>query len=354
MASVRFLSATSAALGGIFLMWAALSGCGGGSSGSAPPTRSSTLIVANQDADSDPNLPSIGFFSPSANANARPKRLLAGDQTGLDNGNAAAAVVSNGQLYVSNPTNGNITIYPVKANGNIPPTATLGGPATMITFPAGLAVDAAGRIYVADEGPDGGGPGSILVFAAGASGNVAPLAAITPTTTPLTTPVGVTVASNGDIWVANFGGASVMKFTAGSNGDVPAAATLAGANTMIDVPSYVAIDSAGNLCVSNDGAAFTPPTTDAILIFPPGSDGNVAPSSTISGSNTQLDLPTGLVFDTKGDLFVANYSNPSAPDDPGPSLVEFGPGRSGNIFPLRFISGASTHLSRPAGMFFVP
>lgn len=343
-----------AVLIGAWFMLIAVSGCGGGSSSSGYPPAPGTLIVANQDADSDPNFPSIGFFSPSADANAPPERLLAGDQTGLNGGNAAAAVISNGQVYVSNPTNGNITIYPLKANGNISPAATLEGPATMITFPAGLAVDTAGKIYVADEGPEGGGPGSILVFPAGASGNVAPLTAITPTTTPLQTPVGITVASNGDIWVANFGGASVMKFTAGSSGDVPAAATLAGSNTMIDLPSYVALDSTGNLYVSNDGAGATPPTTDAILIFPAGSNGNVAPASTITGPSTQLDLPTGLAFDSNGNLFVANCSNPSAPNDPGPSLVQFGAGASGNVFPIRSIAGPATDLSRPAGIFFAP
>lgn len=61
---------------------------------------------------------------------------------------------------------------PLNANGNLAPTKILGGSATTITFPAGLAVDFEGRIYVADEGPDGGGPGSILVFGAGAAGNV--------------------------------------------------------------------------------------------------------------------------------------------------------------------------------------
>jgi hypothetical protein len=181
-----------------------------------------------------------------------------------------------------------------------------------------------------------------------------PLSTITPTVTLLETPVGIAVASNGDIWVANFGGASVMKFTAGSSGNASVAVTLAGANTMINLPSYLALDAAGNLYVSNDGSGVSPPTSDAILIFASGSNGDVAPNAILSGSNTHLDLPTGLAFDHQHNLFAANYSNPANPTGPGPSLLKFKRGSSGNVFPSTKIADPNTHLSQPAGIFLAP
>jgi hypothetical protein len=52
----------------------------------------------------------------------------------------------------------------------------------------------------------------------------------------------------------------------------------------------------------------------------------------------------GLAFDRRDNLFVANYSNPTNPADPGPSLEKFKHGSLGNVFPSRIIAGPKTHL----------
>src|SRR6202035_129076 len=78
-----------------------------------------------------------------------------------------------------------------------------------------IAVDHSGRIYVTNKGPTkctrvpGGsscspnGHGSITVYAHGSSGDGAPTATITGANTGLQFPFGITLDSNGNIYVLN-------------------------------------------------------------------------------------------------------------------------------------------------------
>ena len=76
-----------------------------------------------------------------------------------------------------------MTVYAPGANGDAVPQRTLSGNLTTITFPYGVAVDAAGYLYVADSEDN-----SILVFAPGATGNVAPVRTISGAATGIGSP----------------------------------------------------------------------------------------------------------------------------------------------------------------------
>jgi len=54
------------------------------------------------------------------------------------------------------------------------------------------------------------------------------------------------------------------------------------------------VDSSGNIYVANDGSFGG--GTDMITVYPPGSNGNVAPTFTISGSLTGLSQPAGVAL----------------------------------------------------------
>ncbi|PYO70626.1 MAG: hypothetical protein DMD64_16905, partial [Gemmatimonadetes bacterium] len=97
-----------------------------------------------------------------------------------------------------------ITVYAAGASGNATPTATIAGGNTGLNFPNGVALDGAGNIYVVNEfSGSAGGPGTITVYAAGASGNVTPTATIAGGNTGLSIANGIAVDGAGNIYVTS-------------------------------------------------------------------------------------------------------------------------------------------------------
>ncbi len=114
---------------------------------------------------------------------------------------------------------------------------------------------------------------------------------------------------------------------------------VSGASTSLNNPwGGIWLDSASNrLYVSSFGY-------NHILVFNNAStvNGNTAPSRIISGATTSLHGPVGIWLDAANDrLYVANWS--------ANSIVIFSSvsSTSGNIVPSRIISGPSTSLSTP-------
>ncbi len=98
-----------------------------------------------------------------------------------------AAVDSNGNLYVADFSSSTVTVYPAGSDGNVAPSATIGGPNTGLNTPDGIALDASGNIYVANFSS-----ATVTVYPAGSNGNVAPSATIggpnTASTLPMVSP----------------------------------------------------------------------------------------------------------------------------------------------------------------------
>ena len=63
---------------------------------------------------------------------------------------------------------------------------------------------------------------------------------------PVSTPKGIALDTDGNIYVANFTGnnGSISVFAPGSNGNASPIASIAGANTGLDGPDGVTLDSA--------------------------------------------------------------------------------------------------------------
>jgi hypothetical protein len=81
-------------------------------------------------------------------------------------------------MYVGNVGAPNVLVFAAGSSGNATPSRVIAGANTMISFPAGVAVDASGYIYVADANA-----AAVLVFAPGATGNVAPVQVISGSNT---------------------------------------------------------------------------------------------------------------------------------------------------------------------------
>jgi sugar lactone lactonase YvrE len=96
------------------------------------------------------------------------------------------ALTLDGSIYVTNRRNPSITVHAPEPVADVAPTRTI--TSADLVDPRGIAIDGADRIFVAE--PD---QNSVLVFDAGASGNVAPLRRIQGSNTGLNAPTGIAV-----------------------------------------------------------------------------------------------------------------------------------------------------------------
>ena len=154
--------------------------------------------------------------------------------------NAAAAQ----QFYVANVVGGDnftgsITVYAAGASDNVSPTNTITGANTGLNNPFGIARDAAGNLYVANNF----GSSSITVYAPGAMGNASPVTTIAGPNTGLNRAVGIALGG-GKLYVANSVGQSITVYAADASGDASPTATIAGSNTRLTDPQAVALDAA--------------------------------------------------------------------------------------------------------------
>jgi hypothetical protein len=167
---------------------------------------------------------------------------------------------------------------------------------------------------------------------AGCAGQAAatPTAANPPSATGLSRPdAGV------QVYTADRDNPGVFAFPNTANGNVAPTTSIAGKNTQLVHPNALALGPNGNIYVANDGAT-------VVQAFGPNQNGNVKPKRTIGGSKSQLGPTEGLFVDSKGDLFVSNYS--------GNAVTEYAPGAKGNVAPINTIGGNETLLDYPVGM----
>jgi sugar lactone lactonase YvrE len=283
----------------------------------------------------------ITVYAAGANCNATPTASIAGTNTGLADPEGIA-LDAGGQLHVANYANNSITAYASGGTGNVTPTATIAGGNTRLNLPIGIAFDAAGRLYVANSSSRAGN--SITIYAAGATGNVAPVDSIVGNNTGLNDGVGIAFDAAGRLYVASMSGyGTITVYAAGASGDATPVATIAGSNTGLDGRAALAVDAAGQLYVANENG-------DSIMVFAAGATGNVSPTATIAGSHTGLNAPIGLSFDAAGQLYVANAGKHLGPG--GNTITIYAAGATGNATPIATLAGSSTGLSAPTFITF--
>jgi len=111
---------------------------------------------------------------------------------------------------------------------------------------------------------------------------------------------------------------SLLVFAAHAGGNAQPMQTISGANTLLSnqADGYeqgIAVDTSGNVWVPNMNG-----TGDYITVYANSANGNVAPIATIglgdNGSSENLKQPTGVAFDSHGNLYVSNLSIPGTVD----------------------------------------
>jgi sugar lactone lactonase YvrE len=287
--------------------------------------------------------PSITVYAPGADGDVAPIRTIEGGATGLSPNDLA--LDATGNVYVVNAGDG-ITVFAPRAGGNVAPIRNISGDLTRLQLPQSIALDAAGNIYVTNiAGHSPGSDGNVLVYAPGANGNVAPIRNITGALTELLSsnlPEGLTVDALGTTYASTGStGNQILVYAAGTNGNVAPTRRIAGSQTGLKAPAGMALDANGNLYVANhDG--------DSVTVYPPQANGNAAPMRTISGDQTKLAFPIHVALDAIGTVYVTNIRPGSY------SVTIFAPGANGNVAPVRTISGDRTGLQAPEGIALGP
>jgi len=243
------------------------------------------------------------------------------------------AVNAKGELCLADAVNGRIfkigrdgTISTIAGNPRATSTGD-GGPATaaLLVGPSGLAIDAAGNIYVAELGDwgfydTGGGPfyvsdfghrirkittnGTITTVAGNGteawSGDGGPAAAA-----QLDAPWSVAADSRGNLYISDSGNHTVRKIATDGSITTVAGTGVRGSSgdggpatrAQLNVPLGIAVDGAGNLYVAECLGSRIRKISAAGAI------------TTVAG-NAQLACPHGVAVDASGSLYIADtYSN---------------------------------------------
>jgi hypothetical protein len=233
------------------------------------------------------------------------------------------AVDSANNIYIAD--SGNNVIRRIDGQTGIISTVpfTLG----VLSAPRGVAVDASGNLYIADTGNDV--IREIMPFTASSSiiAGISGTASysgnnVLATTATLNTPAGVSLDSAGNIYIADAGNNVVRKITvstgiittiagngtAGSTGDT-AAATLAELNK----PTRVAVDAAGDLFIadySNNKVRFVSAASGYIFTIA-GTGSTATPYTGDGGPATAatLNSPGDVAIDQLSNLYIADTSD---------------------------------------------
>ena len=175
-------------------------------------------------------------------------------------------------IYVGNADPPSIGVFRLRDRGNHTPEQIIAGNRTRLHSPFGLAFDSQANLYESDCCIRYGG--RILVYKAGATGNVPPIRQITGTPDGLLISFAIAVDAEDYLYVASTD--HILVFAPGAHGVATPVRDVTGPLTGVNQVEGIALDTAGDLFAVDR-------FTSAILEFAPGANGNVAPIAVISG-----------------------------------------------------------------------
>ena len=257
----------------------------------------------------------------------------------------------------------------LKTNSTPDPAATI--TSTALAFPQQSVFDANGNQWVSDH--DGNKVNVFTAAQLAMTGLNPTIPVVSITSASFNGPLGIVFDAAGNLWVANNGGVmgangvasatgtTIVEFAAKNLPMVPATGMVTpdmtpdvilsdnGAGS-VQGPWALAFDTAGNLWSNNAAPPFVVEefmkTSLAMTAAPMPA---VTISSTMVGGNPTLDGPNGLCFDDAGDI-----ANTDAENAFGVDFYTKGQLMTGAPIPKTFIIGAATTLNAPAGCNFGP
>jgi NHL repeat len=204
--------------------------------------------------------------------------------------------------------------------GSVLTSGSADGPAASALFgdPTGLALDAAGNIYVADNQNNtirklsAAGQVTTLAGRAGQMGS----ADGTGTNASFNSPSGIILAPNGYLYVTDTGNNTIRAISTG--GVVTTLAGLAGqvgatnadgSLARFSSPLGLAVDADGTLYVADSGNHLIREVTSTGVVTTFAGLAGVWGTSDGLGTNALFNGPVGLAFDSAGNLFVSDSAN---------------------------------------------
>ncbi len=239
------------------------------------------------------------------------------------------AVDADGNLYIADTRNSRIrrvtpggTITTVAGNGTVGYSGD-GGAATsaQLFFPYGVAVDAAGNMYIGDNGNHRirrVTPGGIITTVAGNGNGGYSGDGGAATSAQLELPFGVAVDAAGNLYVADAGNHRIRRvtpggiittvagnWTGGYSGDGGAATS-----AQLFFPYGVAVDAAGNLYIADrDNNRIRRVTPGGIITTVAGNGTQGYSGDGGAATGAQLNGPRGVAVDDARNLYIADYGN---------------------------------------------
>jgi len=240
---------------------------------------------------------------------------------------AAVAVGGAGNLYIADTANdvvdgvtpaGALSVVAGVPGESGAPTA---GPAARSDLgdPAGVAVDRAGNLYIADTASD-------VVEKVTAGGTLSVVAGDgelgTPTPGPATSsdlgaPAAVAVDGSGNLYIADTANDVVEKVTAdgtlsviaGMPGKSGAASSGPATSSSLGNPSGVAIDGAGNVYIADTANDVVERVTPAGALSVVAGDGEFGAPTPGPATSSDLGDPAGVAVDAAGNIYIADTDN---------------------------------------------
>jgi hypothetical protein len=327
-------------------------GCSGTSGTPVAPIRSGAAPSATPIATASP-APSIQPSTVPPTATPRPSATPIPSATPAPTATPTPSTACGGSLpagakfYATSFNNlGDNSVLAGAADFSGTPTNAFAG-GTALNQPIAAALDASGRVYVANFAATLGGVPSIQVYPADI-GCAGPLSTLTGSNTQLQGPDGVAVDSAGFVYVSNTPTSVALyaPLSAGTQNTAPVSvATLAvtASNGISNNVLTVALDANGRVFVASA-------EDNEVLVLPAraGTTLSNTPVATITGAATLLDDPRGVAFDAAGHVYVANQTGPSGPG----SITEYAANPAGttNAAPIAQLTGSATKLENPLGV----
>ncbi|WP_428329271.1 NHL repeat-containing protein [Mucilaginibacter sp.] len=228
-------------------------------------------------------------------------------------GNFYVADQGNNEIRKISPAGAVTTLAGTLVAGSTNATAI--GVSALFNAPAGVAVDATNNVYVADYGNNAirkitVATGAVTTLAGGKSG----AANGTGTAATFNGPSGVAVDATGNVYVADFLNNQIRKITPAGVVTTLAGSTTAGAvngtgaAASFNGPRGVAVDASGNVYVADAGNNLIREISPAGVVTTFAGTGAAGNVSGAANAST-FYYPSGLTVNANGDVYVADAVN---------------------------------------------
>ncbi len=211
----------------------------------------------------------------------------------------------------------------VTTNGSVSSTTnvttlTVAAAASLLQYPAGIARDASGNLYVADASSDTilkiTSAGVVTTFAGG-TGSVGSQDG-SGTSARFNQPCGVAVDAAGNVYVADTGNATIRVITPGGVVTTLAGSAASrgshdgtGSAALFNQPTGIAVDSVGNVYVADALNATIRKITSSGAVTTLAGSAGVRGETDGAGAGARFNYPCGVAVDAAGNLYVADTYN---------------------------------------------